>query len=50
MTCGLPETTTLNSGETLSLQVNLTSSGLDVASTSVQDWKVGEDINIVIQK
>jgi hypothetical protein len=50
LVCGLPQTATINGGETLSLQVNLTSSGLEVVSSTIADWQDGEDIDITIQK
>jgi hypothetical protein len=50
ISCGLPKTTTLAGGETLSLQINLTASGMEVASSTIADWQDGEDIDITIQK
>jgi hypothetical protein len=50
ISCGLPKITTLAGGETLSLQINLTASGMEVASSTIADWQDGEDIDITIQK
>ena len=48
MYCGLPQTQTLGCGETLALTLNMTSSGIEVVSSSMEDWVAGEDVEIEI--
>jgi hypothetical protein len=48
MTCGLPQATTISTGETLSLQINLSSSGMEVVSSSISDWENGDSFSFTI--